>query len=282
MEKYLPGSTFIVKNVPGAGHIIGTNEIYASKPDGMTFGDFNKGLVSNQLVGTKGVKFDLGKMSWLGSAASEGMVMFVSKKAPFKNIKDVMKGDKEVIMAGSGIGAINHTFALLLKHMGVIPKLRVLTGYPSGEVAMAMMRGDLHAVILSYGTLKPMVHSGDIFPILGVGEDSDLSKEWPNVPFTRDIVPDPKKHAALLDFMDVLQVLGRPFAGPPNIPKDRLQILRQAFEKTLQDPKVLEIAKKAEMPIHFISGEKAEKLIKGSLQQPPELIQLLKEIGVGG
>ena len=27
MQKYLPGSTFLVKNVPGAGHLVGTNTI---------------------------------------------------------------------------------------------------------------------------------------------------------------------------------------------------------------------------------------------------------------
>ena len=32
MQRYLPGSTFVVKNMPGAGHLIGTNAIYASKP----------------------------------------------------------------------------------------------------------------------------------------------------------------------------------------------------------------------------------------------------------
>ena len=30
MQKHLPGSTFIVKNVPGAGNIVGTNLLYAS------------------------------------------------------------------------------------------------------------------------------------------------------------------------------------------------------------------------------------------------------------
>ena len=30
MQKHLPGSTFVVKNVPGAGHIVGANTIYAS------------------------------------------------------------------------------------------------------------------------------------------------------------------------------------------------------------------------------------------------------------
>ena len=44
MQKHLPGSTFIVQNMPGAGHLIGTNYIYASEPDGLTIGTFNTGL----------------------------------------------------------------------------------------------------------------------------------------------------------------------------------------------------------------------------------------------
>ncbi len=51
MQKYLPGSTFVVKNVPGAGHIVGANTLYASKPDGLTIGTFNTGLIFTQLVG---------------------------------------------------------------------------------------------------------------------------------------------------------------------------------------------------------------------------------------
>jgi len=30
-----------VRNVPGAGHIVGANTIYAAKPDGLTIGMFN-------------------------------------------------------------------------------------------------------------------------------------------------------------------------------------------------------------------------------------------------
>ena len=51
MQRHLPGSTFIVRNVPGAGHLIGTNAIYAAKPDGLTIGTFNTGLIYNQLIG---------------------------------------------------------------------------------------------------------------------------------------------------------------------------------------------------------------------------------------
>ena len=51
MQKHLPGSTFVVQNMPGAGHLIGANYIYASEPDGLTIGTFNTGLIYSQLVG---------------------------------------------------------------------------------------------------------------------------------------------------------------------------------------------------------------------------------------
>ena len=71
MQKYLPGSTFVVRNMPGAGHVIGANAIYASRPDGLTIGTFNTGHIYNQLIGLEGVKFDLNKMFWIGKAGAD-------------------------------------------------------------------------------------------------------------------------------------------------------------------------------------------------------------------
>ena len=71
MQKHLPGSTFVVRNMPGAGHLVGANAIYASRPDGLTIGTFNTGLIYNQLIGLEGVKFDLTKMSWIGKAGAD-------------------------------------------------------------------------------------------------------------------------------------------------------------------------------------------------------------------
>ena len=78
MQKYLPGSTFVVKNVPGAGHLVGTNTDLCGKPDGLTIGTFNTGLIYNQLIGLDGVKFDLTKMSWIGKASSEPRVIVIA------------------------------------------------------------------------------------------------------------------------------------------------------------------------------------------------------------
>src|SRR5680860_899054 len=98
MEEYLPGSTIIVKNVPGAGHIIGVNEIYASEPDGLTFGIFNSAMPLAQLTNQEGVKFDLSKMSWLGGAATTRYSWIMGKNSPYQSVEDVQKAEEEVVL----------------------------------------------------------------------------------------------------------------------------------------------------------------------------------------
>jgi len=90
MQKYIPGVKVIVKNVPGAGHIIGANDTYLAKPDGLTIGTFNTGLIYNQIVGSPGIKFDLAKYSWIGKASSETRVFIVSAKSPYKTFQDIL------------------------------------------------------------------------------------------------------------------------------------------------------------------------------------------------
>jgi tripartite-type tricarboxylate transporter receptor subunit TctC len=52
LTKYIPGSpAVIIQNVPGANSIIAANQIFgATKPDGLTLGTFNNGLVIAQLT----------------------------------------------------------------------------------------------------------------------------------------------------------------------------------------------------------------------------------------
>ena len=59
MEEELPGSTIVVRNVPGAGHILGCNEIYASEPDRLTIGTFNRALPLSQIAGLEGIEYSV-------------------------------------------------------------------------------------------------------------------------------------------------------------------------------------------------------------------------------
>src|ERR1700722_10753559 len=97
MNKYLPGSKIIIRNMPGAGHVIGANTIYASRPDGLTIGTFNTGLIYLQLLQESGVRFDLAKMSWIGKAASDTRVLVLSKTSGVKNIQQLFDASRPPI-----------------------------------------------------------------------------------------------------------------------------------------------------------------------------------------
>src|SRR6476660_8014559 len=89
MQKYLPGSTFVVKNMPGAGHLVGANATYASKADGLTIGTFNTGLIYSQIIKFEGAKFDLTRMSWIGKAATEPRVLAIASHSPIKTFEEL-------------------------------------------------------------------------------------------------------------------------------------------------------------------------------------------------
>lgn len=272
LQKYLPGSTVIVKNVPGAGHIKGTNEIYSSKPDGLTFGTFNKGLIVSQLAGLEGIQFDLAKMTWLGNAAQEPRAFVVSTKSPFKTIQDAMKGE-QVILASAGVGSASHSDGLLLaKILGL--KVKMVPGYSGQEGDLAMMRGEVHGQVGSWDSMRGMVERGEAVPLVIIGKAR--LKEQPNVPLLSELAPAAMKEVVAL--MGSQAMLSRPIAGPPGMEPTRAQTLQDAFRKALADPDLLANAQKAKLPIDFMDGPETAAVVKDAMNQPEDVIKLLKEV----
>lgn len=274
MEKYLPGSTIIVKNVPGAGHIIGANEIYNAEPDGLTFGTFNKGLITSQIVGFEGIKFDLRKMNWLGSPATEPRLFVVSKTAPFKSIDDVIKGEETLIMAAAGVGSSAHSDSLVLAEILGLTNLKVINGYEGQEGELAMLRGEVHAQIGSVDSMLPLIEAGDAHPILIIGNKP--LEEFPGVPLVYDY--SRPEVEPLIDLMVSQALISRPFAATPGIPEERFAVLYEAFEKAWNDPELISEAERTGRPLEFLPGKEVSEIVKGAIEQPAHVVDLLKEI----
>src|SRR5690242_2856158 len=121
LQKHLPGSTVIVKNMPGAGHIIGANAIYASPPDGLTIGIFNTRLILNQVIHKEGIRFDLAKMSWVGKAASDPRVIVIASQSPIKSFSDLVQSRTELNFSTPGIGSAAYIETSMLKNVLKLP-----------------------------------------------------------------------------------------------------------------------------------------------------------------
>ncbi len=46
----------------------------------------------------------------------------------------------------------------------------------------------------------------------------------------------PPGRSKILEAWDALSAVGRPVAAPPGVPEDRLAFLRDAFDKSMNDP----------------------------------------------
>ncbi|MEK6600749.1 MAG: hypothetical protein AABZ09_02615, partial [Candidatus Binatota bacterium] len=70
----------------------------------------------------------------------------------------------------------------------------------------------------------------------------------------------------------------RPYALPPGMPKDRVQLLRKAFMDSLKDPEFLADAQKSRLEVDPLSGEELEKTVAGLFKLDPAVVGKLKEI----
>ena len=72
-----------------------------------------------------------------------------------------------------------------------------------------------------------------------------------------------------------------PIVSTPGIPADRLKILREAYAKTLQEPDLLDEAKKRGWELRPVGGEDLATLAKEVSVQPADVAERMKKL-MGG
>jgi tripartite-type tricarboxylate transporter receptor subunit TctC len=269
MQRYLPGSTFVVRNLPGAGHLVGTNTIFASRADGLTIGTFNTGLIYNQLVGLPGIKFDLTKMSWIGKATTEPRAIIIAQQSPIKTFAALQAHKEPLNFATSGIGSANYVESTMLASALKLPA-KILTGYNGNDDQLAMRRGEIVGTIGSRSSFEQFVKNGYARIVAQIGGND------PDAPQLRDLVKDPAA-LALIALVQSQGDIARLTAGPPGIPQEVLDALREAYRRALEDKELQEKAAKLERPVEPGFGDDVRNAIVTALKQPPETIALLTQ-----
>jgi tripartite-type tricarboxylate transporter receptor subunit TctC len=270
MQKYLPGSTFVVRNMPGAGHLIGTNALFASKPDGLTLGTFNTGLIYTQLARHEGVKFDLTKMSWIGKAATDPRAMIIASQSPIKSWGDLVKNRDPLNFATSGPGGANFVETLALSSILKLP-IKMLSGYNGTDDQLAMRRGEIVGSIGSRSSFEQFVGNG-----YGrfIGQFGGTEKDIPQM---ADLVKGNPDAERLVRLITAQGDIARLTAGPPGIPAPQLAALRAAYRSAMEDKDLQARAIKLEKPVEPLYGEDVARAIEQALNQSPEVVQLLIE-----
>lgn len=263
MEKYLPGAKIIVKNVTGGGGLVGTNKLYAARPDGLTIGIMNTaGVVFNQALESPDVKYDVTQFSWLGRVTSEPHVIKVGGKSPFKSVDDLRKAGRPIVFSSQGVGDDDHFGQVIVFNALGIP-LKNILGFPGAtEATLAAVRGDVDGTSTSYSSGLALTKSGDMRVILQITLERD--PRMAEVPTVLEVAPK-ETHFKAKAIASIFS-LDRTVAGPPGIPADRLEALRQAFKKAVEDQAYVEWALKSERPVMYMSGDALKEFAKETME----------------
>jgi tripartite-type tricarboxylate transporter receptor subunit TctC len=74
------------------------------------------------------------------------------------------------------------------------------------------------------------------------------------------------------------QVFQRSYIAPPGTPKEEIDILRRAFDDTMQDQEFLADAKKMKISITPLSGAKVQALVEKLYSTPKEVVERAKNV----
>ncbi len=238
LPAHLPGRpTIVVQNMPGASGLRATNYLYNNAPrDGTVIAGVHNGIPTAPFEEPKQTHFDVNKLSWIGSISEDPFVGYVWHTSPVQTYEAAKTS--EVVIGNASINSMGAKMAILSNTL-FGTKFKLVIGYEdSAKVKLALERGELQGTFgNSWGDLKTQqpdwIRDRKVTIIVqhGYHRDPDL----PEVPLIIDQAKNDADRQAL-DLLLERQKFARPYVAPPGVPRDRLELLRRAFDATVKDP----------------------------------------------
>ncbi len=280
--RHIPDNPLVmVENVPGAGHLIMTNQFAkATKPDGLTIAHINGGLILAQMLGQPGYDFDPQKFIYIGAANKENDLFFFSKKSGITSVDKWQNSPTPVKLGGLVPGNSIDNMIRLAKEVLGFPT-QIITGYKgTADTLIATDSGELAGGPSSWDTLKAnrkkALESGDM--IVALQCVAKPLKELPKVPTMIQFAKTDDQKKLIEIVAHSYNDYSRPFAVPAGTPKDRVEMLRKAFQEMIKDKEFLAEVEKMNFTLDPTSAEDLTRAVANITKVDSHMRAKLKEI----
>src|SRR5215510_9604739 len=261
--------------MPGAAGIRAANYLYAAAPkDGTAIGMLDQATHLDQVLGTPGLNADAARFNWIGRILSNSAVLYAWHLAKVKTIEDALT--HELVVAAPGASSrLNWT--VLNNVVGT--KLKIISGYQgSSDSRLAMMRGEIDALSQPWPVLKveaeQLLRERQINLLVQTG--ADKHPELAHVPRMIDLAKTDEDRT-LLTLFSSPSTIGRSIAAPPNVPAERVTVLREAFNATIRDPALIEEVRRLKLELGPLDGSALQAAIAG-VNATPEIIARARRV----
>ena len=256
------GVQIIVDNKPGAGGMLGANELVNARPDGYTLSQLPHGVF--RIPHMQKTTFDtLKDFTWIACLTGYTFGLVVPADGAIKSIADLVayaKANPEKFSYGStGIGTSPHlAMEEFAQRAGI--KLNHVPFKGNADNLQASLGGHTRAASDATGW-APHVASGKLRLLATYG--SKRTKRWPDVP--------------TLDELGYKTVSDSPFGvcGPKGMDTAITRTLHDAFRKTLEDPAVLASFDKYDQTVIYMNTDTYTQFARDSFVAEKATIERL-------
>lgn len=277
--KHLSGNPAVVPNsMPGAGSLRAANYLYTVAPkDGTAIGIVTQTLPLEPALGNPGAKYNANEFGWIGRVTDVADVAIAWHTAKARNATDLRS--IESTMANTGPGSTTYGFPKLLNALGGT-KFVLVRGYPGSTQAMlAMEQGETDSASTSWNTLRTSkanwVRDKQVNVL--VMYTSARIKALPDVPAAPELASDEDGRKILAYYASSADI-GRSFIAPPGLAPERLADLRNAFDRTMQDPDFKSEIDKTSSDLEPMSGAQLQTLVSTITDFSPLLVARMQKI----
>lgn len=274
LPQYLSGVTVVVNNVTGAGGLVATNQLYSTKPDGLTVGIIDgSGTLLSQLTNKPGVKFNTAGWSWVARASSDPYVFAVKTGSKYRDAKQLLSVRTPLKLSTPGVGDAEY-YGMLAEFRTLKVPFKLITGYKGSQQAnLAVLRGEVVGTQASLSTILPLTVSNKFHPLFVVSDQPDA--KLPGTPAVVTLASTANQKDLLSSLASIL-ALNREFVAPPKVPAARLKDLRTAFSDVFHNPQFLQVLKKERLIPAYLNGAAVAKLVQKAEKSAASIAGLLK------
>jgi tripartite-type tricarboxylate transporter receptor subunit TctC len=255
--------SMVVVNAPGAGGLLGPNNVVKAPKDGYTLlFTFNASLTSNRILNPQAATYDpLTDFTPLGLTTRTPMVIAARTDAPFKTFQEMAayakKNPGKVNIGTAGAGSIGD-FTVQIASAQTGSDMAMVPFKGAAPSVTALHGGHIEGTAVALGLLATHLKSGALRGLV----TSNKSPEFPTIPTMTE-----------LGYSQNLLGVWLAFFAPAGVPAEVSRVLVPAIEKVAKDPAVA--AKLASLGVvqDYQPPEKLEAEIRAEQSVVEEMIK---------
>ncbi len=281
MGRHIPGNpSIIVDNMTGAGSRVAANFLFKAQADGLVVGNFIGSLLLQQIMGDKGIEFDGVKFEWLGAPVQDESVCALTKASGVNSLDDWFAAKKPVKLGGEAPGANDSDIPRVLRAALHLP-IQLIEGFKgTSNIRVAAEAGEVDGGCWTWASIRTTwangLESGMVKAIIQV--NAKKAADIPNVPNAIDYAKTPDARVLIESGIHAPSAILRAYALPPGTPKNRVEVLRNAFNATMKDGEFLAEMKKSKLEINALTGVEVDSIVKKLFQMDGKSVAKLRDI----